>query len=277
MNYIPEDYSYEPEIEEDSVSRNALSYLKETVEVLLMAVVMVLVINLFTARIRVEGYSMEPTFQHNNFVIVNRMAYSLGEIERGDVIVFPYPENPEEDYIKRVIGLPGDHVLYRDKTLYINGEAMKQVEDEAYALYEIGGDARFEKRAEHLDGVIHEILVAAEGAANLTSQLLAFSGRQVQQQESVDVAATVTKLEGLLRRLLHANVELCVRCDGAPHPAKGDPVHNPMSQDEILTKFRTNVEFSKKISKQKAEELLETLLNLDKLDSVGKLIPLLLA
>jgi 2-methylcitrate dehydratase PrpD len=57
--------------------------------------------------------------------------------------------------------------------------------------------------------------------------------------------------------------------------AKGDPLHNPMSPDEIIAKYWTNVEFSNKISKQKASELLETLLNLDKLDSVSRIIKLI--
>ena len=60
-------------------------------------------------------------------------------------------------------------------------------------------------------------------------------------------------------------------------PAKGDPLINPMSKDEIIAKFWTNVEFCGVISKEKADELLQTLLNLEKLDSVRKLIPLLLA
>jgi 2-methylcitrate dehydratase PrpD len=56
---------------------------------------------------------------------------------------------------------------------------------------------------------------------------------------------------------------------------KGDPLDNPMSKDDIIAKFRTNVEFSGRISEQKASKLLETLLNLDKLDSVRKMIPLM--
>ena len=59
--------------------------------------------------------------------------------------------------------------------------------------------------------------------------------------------------------------------------AKGDPLHNPMSKDDIIAKFRTNVEFTGKVSKQKADELLETLQNLDKLDSIRNLIPLMTA
>ena len=59
--------------------------------------------------------------------------------------------------------------------------------------------------------------------------------------------------------------------------AKGDPLHKPMSNDDIVAKFWTNVEFSGKISKQKASKLLETLQNLDKLDSVRELVPLMVA
>jgi 2-methylcitrate dehydratase PrpD len=59
--------------------------------------------------------------------------------------------------------------------------------------------------------------------------------------------------------------------------ARGDPVHNPMSQDDIIAKYWTNIEFSNKISKQKASKLLETLQNLDNLDGVRKLIPLMVA
>ena len=124
---------------------------------------------------RIPSGSMLPSLLPGDFILVNKFSYGIrlpvinekiidtAVPKRGDVMVFRYPGDKSLNYIKRVIGLPGDHVLYRDKTLYINGEAMKQVEDEAYALYEIGGDARFEKRAEHLDGVIHEILVAAGG------------------------------------------------------------------------------------------------------------------
>jgi len=67
--------------------------------------------------------------------------------------------------------------------------------------------------------------------------------------------------------------EFTASCDAA----KGDPRHNPMSKDEIIAKFWTNIEFSGKISKQKATKLLQKLENLEELDSVRKLIPLLVA
>jgi signal peptidase I len=102
------------------------TFLIETLETLVLAVVLFVGINVLTARIRVDGHSMEPSFRHNDYVIVWRLAYRLGEIERGDVVVFPYPNNPSEDYIKRVVGLPGDRVAIQEGRLYVNGVAIDE-------------------------------------------------------------------------------------------------------------------------------------------------------
>ncbi|KAB8139194.1 signal peptidase I [Gracilibacillus oryzae] len=67
----------------------------------------------------VNGKSMEPTLHDGNLLMVNKMIYDLKDIDRFDVIVFH--ANEEEDYVKRVIGLPGDHIAYKDDKLYING------------------------------------------------------------------------------------------------------------------------------------------------------------
>ncbi len=97
-------------------------FLVESLQTILLALALFAAINFFTARIRVEGHSMEPNYHHNNYVIVARWAYWLGDIQRGDVVVFPYPNNPEEDYIKRVIGLPGDRVAVRGGLLLVNDQ-----------------------------------------------------------------------------------------------------------------------------------------------------------
>ncbi|RYD16789.1 MAG: signal peptidase I [Lysobacteraceae bacterium] len=82
---------------------------------------------------KIPSGSMMPTLLVGDFILVNKFAYGLrlpvldrkildvGEPERGDVFVFRYPQNPKEDYIKRVIGLPGDEITYRNKTLFVNG------------------------------------------------------------------------------------------------------------------------------------------------------------
>jgi signal peptidase I len=96
------------------------TFLIETIETIILAAVLFVVINTFTARIRVDGPSMEPSFYHNDHVIVNRWAYKLGDIERGDVVVFPFPHLPDEDFIKRVIGLPGDKIEVFNGIVYVN-------------------------------------------------------------------------------------------------------------------------------------------------------------
>lgn len=87
---------------------------------------------------KIPSGSMMPTLLVGDFILVNKFAYGLrlpvlntkilavGEPKRGDVFVFRYPENPKEDYIKRVIGLPGDEITYRNKTLYINGKEIAE-------------------------------------------------------------------------------------------------------------------------------------------------------
>lgn len=109
---------------EEAPPSSARRVLLEIIETIVLALVLFLAINFLTARIRVDGSSMEPNFHDGDYVIVNRMAYRLGDIQRGDVIVFPYPLNEEEDYIKRVIGLPGDHVAVYGGVVYVNGVAL---------------------------------------------------------------------------------------------------------------------------------------------------------
>ncbi len=100
--------------------------LVETIQTIFLALVLFLAINFVSARIRVDGSSMEPAFHDGDYVVVNRLAYRLGAIQRGDVIVFPPPQNKEVDYIKRVIGLPGDHVSILDGTVYLNNHAISE-------------------------------------------------------------------------------------------------------------------------------------------------------
>jgi signal peptidase I len=98
----------------------------EAVQTIALALLMFLVINFLTARIRVDGRSMEPNFHDGDYVIVNRLAFRLGELQRGDVVVFPYPLNQEEDYIKRIIALPGDRVGIRDGLVLLNGAVLDE-------------------------------------------------------------------------------------------------------------------------------------------------------
>lgn len=101
--------------------RGFLRFLREVFETLVLIITIYALVNLATARFIVEGDSMQPNFATGQFLIVSRVHYLLGQPERGDVVVFHYPQNPENDYIKRVIGLPGDRVELRGQRVYVNG------------------------------------------------------------------------------------------------------------------------------------------------------------
>jgi signal peptidase I len=105
----------------------------EILQTLLLALVLYFVIDSVVARVRVENVSMQPTLKPGQFVLVHKLAYRLGEIQHGDVVVFHF--SPEEDYIKRVIGLPGDHVEIQDGLVSVNGYALRETYIHAPPLY----------------------------------------------------------------------------------------------------------------------------------------------
>jgi len=102
------------------------SFIFDILETLLLSALLFVVINILTARVRVDGFSMLPTLKNNQLALVNRLAYRFGKPERGDIIVFHFPVNPKEDLIKRVIGLPGEEVVVKDGRVYINGTALEE-------------------------------------------------------------------------------------------------------------------------------------------------------
>lgn len=101
-------------------------FVSDIIETLLLAVIFFVGINAISARVRVDGYSMRPTLDDGEFVLVNKLSYRLGETSRGDIIVFHFPVNPQEDLVKRVIGLPGDTVLVKDNQVYVNGQVLNE-------------------------------------------------------------------------------------------------------------------------------------------------------
>jgi signal peptidase I len=76
--------------------------------------------------VKVEGGSMEPGLQDQERIFINKLAYRLENIQRGDIIVFRYPRDPRKSFIKRVVGLPGDRVRVLDGRVYLNGRLVSE-------------------------------------------------------------------------------------------------------------------------------------------------------
>lgn len=115
-------------------------------------ILVVLVIRSFIVEpFRIPSGSMIPTLHVGDFILVNKFAFglrlpvthtkilSVGEPKRGQVVVFRYPKNPSVDYIKRVVGLPGDHITYINKQLYINGKLIPRYHKRPYLYAEQSG------------------------------------------------------------------------------------------------------------------------------------------
>lgn len=113
-------------ISEDSPEKKAHGFWRDLIETILMAVVLFLLLNAATSRVRVYNISMQPTLHEGNLLVVNKLAYKIGEPKRGDVIVFHYQGTVTEDYIKRVIGLPGDIVEIGGGIVRVNGQAITE-------------------------------------------------------------------------------------------------------------------------------------------------------
>ena len=124
---------------------------------------------------RIPSGSMMPTLLSGDFILVNKFTYGIrlpvldtkvidmGEPERGDVVVFRFPKDPSIDYIKRVIGLPGDRISYRGKVVYVNDKPMKLTDQGGYqgegtALSMTGAQLA----EEQLGDVTHQVLMRFE-------------------------------------------------------------------------------------------------------------------
>jgi signal peptidase I len=102
---------------------SAISWFRDLVFSVLIAVVLIVFIY---QPVKVEGTSMMPTLTDQERIFINKFTYrfGLGSIERGDTVVFWYPQDVSKSYIKRVIGIPGDHVRIEGGRVYVNGAAL---------------------------------------------------------------------------------------------------------------------------------------------------------
>jgi signal peptidase I len=99
---------------------------RDIFDTVLWVALMFTLVNLATGRFVVEGQSMFPNFDTGQYILVSRVHYLIGDPVRGDIVVFHSPGNPNQDFIKRVIGVPGDTVEIRAQQVYVNGELLDE-------------------------------------------------------------------------------------------------------------------------------------------------------
>ena len=102
------------------------SFLAEAAEVIVLALGLYLVITFAIQTVHVIGLSMYPSLNDNDYLIANKLDYRLHPPQRGDIIIMRDPFDSSKDFIKRVIGLPGEELLIKDGHVYINGHLLDE-------------------------------------------------------------------------------------------------------------------------------------------------------
>jgi len=99
---------------------------REIIETVVLTILIFLIIRLAVQNFNIDGMSMEPNLHNQELIIVDKWSYLFHAPARGDVIVFIAPPNPSQDYIKRIVGLPGDVITIQDTTVTVNGKALRE-------------------------------------------------------------------------------------------------------------------------------------------------------
>lgn len=107
--------------------KKLLDFVMDILETVTFVASIFIVIYLFIMQPnQVKGASMEPGLLSGEYIFTSKITYKFRPIERGDIIVFKSPQNPDIDYIKRVIALPGDSVIFRNETVSVNGAVLNE-------------------------------------------------------------------------------------------------------------------------------------------------------
>lgn len=110
-----------------STLRKIYFLLLDALQTLLIAAAAFLVVYMFLFRpFQVKGESMYPNFQDKEYVLTNLIGLKFGKLKLGDVVIFKAPPDPDKDFIKRVIGVPGDKLMVKNGTVYLNGQQLNE-------------------------------------------------------------------------------------------------------------------------------------------------------
>jgi signal peptidase I len=113
------------------------AWLRDIVETLALAALIFVLVNTLTGRYEVQSISMEPTLHEGQYLIVSKVAYWIGSPQRGDIVVLDPPEGRSTiPYIKRIVGMPGEHIEVRDGRVWIDGIALNEPYVSGPALYQ---------------------------------------------------------------------------------------------------------------------------------------------
>jgi signal peptidase I len=121
----PSPRHYQPR--RDEIEARRLRTLREILETIALTILLFLGFRMAFQNYRVDGFSMQPTLHDQEYILVNRAAYLFQPPQRGDIIIFAYPLDPSQDYVKRVIGIPGDRVqVSQNGVVAVNGVQLQE-------------------------------------------------------------------------------------------------------------------------------------------------------
>lgn len=124
---MEENKDFTEEIHEPERKKKHGMFFGEILESVAIAVILAVVIRFFLFQpFYIPSGSMEPTLKPGDRIIVNKLIYRYSQPKRGDIIVFKYPRDPQRDFIKRVVGLPGETIEIKDSIVYINNNEIPQ-------------------------------------------------------------------------------------------------------------------------------------------------------
>lgn len=110
----------------DKIGKIVASFFDFLQGIVVFLAVLVMIYLFILSPQEVSGASMESSFHNGEYILTNKIEYKLNNPERGDVVIFKSPKNKEVDYIKRVIGLPGETVKLEDNIFYVNGKKIEE-------------------------------------------------------------------------------------------------------------------------------------------------------